>query len=270
MEYLMEQRVIPFLRERFGLREVIKAKVLKTCAIGESTIDDRITDLMKSVNPTVGLAAHPAQTDVRITAKAESEQEADRLIAEMEAVVRERLGEAIYGVDKQRLEEVVVELMAKAGVTVSVLETMSRGSVARRLLSVPNGKEYLKNSHVFEATGMPEEIKEKLATLLGIARETLAEVEWPGEKLAALTAQALREVETTDLGLVVIGLGEIDESSYAPVTGSIWCALATAKEVVTRPFHYGGEADTLVPWVSGMALDILRRGLLGRNQHPDY
>ena len=84
LKHLMETRVIPFLREKLQTGQlIIKSKTLRTCGIGESTVDSRIGDLMRSSNPTVGLAAHPGQTDVRITAKAENEAQADRLIAEM-------------------------------------------------------------------------------------------------------------------------------------------------------------------------------------------
>ncbi len=92
----------------------------------------------------------------------------------------------------------------------------------------------------------------------------------PSEDLAAAAARQVREAAGADLGLAVIGAGNVDESSYAPVSGYVWCALALPEQIVTRPFSLGGEADTLVPWTTGMALDVLRRALLGRNHHPDY
>ena len=77
-----------------------RVRVLRTCAVGESNIDRGIGDLMTEGNPTVGLAAHIGQTDVRITAKADTEEEADTLVAGMEEKLRERLGVAVYGVGK--------------------------------------------------------------------------------------------------------------------------------------------------------------------------
>ena len=268
MEYLIENRVLAYLRARFDLKEVIKAKILKTCAIGESTIDDLITDQMKSLNPTVGLAAHPAQTDVRITAKAGSEAEADRLIAEMEAAIRERLGEVVYGVDKQRLEDVVVDLLAEAHMTVAVLETVTHGAIGRRLGSAANGRDVLRGGQTLSET--PAELEPRLAELLGLPVDEIRRMGVPSEALAAAAAQKVRASSAADLGLAVIGVGSVDEASYAPVSGHIWCALASPEQVVTRPFRMGGERDTLGPWTSGMAMDVLRRALLGRNHHPDY
>ena len=111
MEYLTQNVVIPYLRDRFQLSGTIKARVLHVAGVGESTIDDWIGDLMTNENPTVGLLAHPGQVDVRITAKADSMEEADRLIAEMETQVRERIQEGLYGVDEQSLEETIMQAL---------------------------------------------------------------------------------------------------------------------------------------------------------------
>ena len=73
----MTNTVIPLLVKRMGGTKTIKARVLRTCAVGESDIDRAIGDLMTLANPTVGLAAHSGQTDVRITAKADTEAEAE-------------------------------------------------------------------------------------------------------------------------------------------------------------------------------------------------
>ena len=74
LEHMLHNVVIPILIDRMGGRKVMKVRVLRTCAVGESNIDRSIGDLMTESNPTVGLAAHAGQTDVRITAKADTEE----------------------------------------------------------------------------------------------------------------------------------------------------------------------------------------------------
>jgi nicotinamide-nucleotide amidase len=133
LEYMMTHTVIPLLVERMGGAKIIKAKVLRTCAVGESNIDRAIGDLMLERNPTVGLSAHSGQTDVRITAKAETEAEADALIAIMEAKLRERLGIAVYGVDKETVAEVVGRLLVEKGLKLGVVDTLTGGQLAREL-----------------------------------------------------------------------------------------------------------------------------------------
>lgn len=115
MKDILHETVLPYLRERMGGRGIIKALVLRTAGIGESQIDAKIADLETWSNPTVGLAAHTGQTDIRITARADTEAEADELIGQAEALIRERVGEYIYGTGKDLLEDAFMRKLSAAG-----------------------------------------------------------------------------------------------------------------------------------------------------------
>jgi competence/damage-inducible protein CinA-like protein len=133
MEHLMQHEVLPYLRNRYELTGVIKARVLHTSGVGESQIDERIGDLEQRSNPTVGLAAHAGQVDVRITAKAETETEADKLIREAEAELRRRLRAWIYGADEDTLEGVALDIMAAYDWRLAVVEANLGGRLIQRL-----------------------------------------------------------------------------------------------------------------------------------------
>jgi competence/damage-inducible protein CinA-like protein len=122
MEYLFENEVQPYLSRRFNDSGVIKTRTLHTVGAGESQIDDRISDLENWSNPTVGLAAHTGQVDVRITAKATSENEADRLITQVEEEINRRLGDWIYGVDQETLNEAALRSLIRKGWSLAVVE----------------------------------------------------------------------------------------------------------------------------------------------------
>ncbi|MDI7276063.1 MAG: CinA family nicotinamide mononucleotide deamidase-related protein, partial [Anaerolineae bacterium] len=158
MRYLMEHTVLPYLREKLGLRGVIKVRNLHTCAIGESQVDALIGDLERAANPTVGLSAHPGQTDVRITAKAESEAEASRLIAGMEEEVRRRLGDSVYGADDETLEGAVLDLLERRGRSLAVVETVTAGAIASRLSAAARGGRWFRGSLVTPAAALPERL----------------------------------------------------------------------------------------------------------------
>ena len=111
MEFLLENAVLPLLEERFNLNETIRALVLHCAGVGESQVDEWIGDLEASPNPTVGLLAHPGIVDIRITAKATSLAEADRMIAAMAEKIRERVGNTIFGQDADTLESVTAALL---------------------------------------------------------------------------------------------------------------------------------------------------------------
>ncbi len=133
MKYILHNELIPYLKEKFGLKGIIKARILHTAGIGESTLDDKIDDLMRLSNPTVGLAAHPGHTDIRIAAKADTEEEADALIAPIEADMRERVGEYIYGVDEDALEGVLGTLLQARGLKLALIEVGTEGRIGAKL-----------------------------------------------------------------------------------------------------------------------------------------
>ncbi len=133
LEYMMTHTVLPLLVERVGGKKVLKVRILRTCAVGESNVDRAIRHLMNTANPTVGLSAHPGQTDIRITAKADTEAEADALIAPLEEELRRELGVAIYGIDDQSVAEVVGRLLMSKGLALGVLDSVTDGQLVRDL-----------------------------------------------------------------------------------------------------------------------------------------
>jgi nicotinamide-nucleotide amidase len=133
MEHILHESVIPYLQKRFNLNEIIKIRVLHCAGLGEGMIDEKIADLETLSNPTVGLAAHTGVVDIRIAAKAKSEAEADRMIADIEHQIHERLGNTVFGADKDTLEEVALNEVAKRGWTLVGVEAGLDGLLARKI-----------------------------------------------------------------------------------------------------------------------------------------
>ena len=109
MKYLLEKSVIPMILNRFGQLEKTITKVLHISGLGESKIDELIAPFEKSLNPKVGLLAHPGRTDIRITAKAKTMEKANSIINETIDSLYKILNDNIYGEDNQSLESVVLE-----------------------------------------------------------------------------------------------------------------------------------------------------------------
>ena len=136
MEFLLENTILPYLREKYHLTGIIKTRVLHTVGVGESIIDDLIGDLEKLSNPTVGLAAHSGQVDVRIAVKADSEAGADALIKPIEMELSKLLGQWIYGVDEESLESVAIRALQEKGWSLVVIESGLQGELTRRLAAI--------------------------------------------------------------------------------------------------------------------------------------
>ncbi len=252
MEHLMEHEVIPYLKNKLGRQEVIKARVLRTVGIGESQVDSRIGDLMESANPTVGLAAHPGQTDVRIVAKATSEEEADRLIAEMEEQVRDRLGEVIYGVGEETVAEVVVRMLADRELTLGTVECGVDGVVSRRIFAAPDGPAVLGNCLVVDTV-------EEAIGLLDLPRPQFKKAGDFSAKAARAAARGGRAFLEVDLCLAVWVRGPMasDPAERQPMH----IALDTGQDVIVKTFQYGGHTERAIGWLVNRALDTVRRAV---------
>lgn len=223
MEFLMEHVVIPFLRQHYDLHGIIKARVLHTVGVGESQIDDLIGDLEELSNPTVGLAAHSGQVDIRITAKADSVEASDQLINPIEDTLRDRLGDWIYGFDQETLEEISLKSIAKKHWTITIVEAGLGGILIRRLASIQGpflGGQVLKEPPL-------------------------------AEELMALT-DSYRQSQQADVGLGVAIHPGVDKQD-------VFVALITPlkKRQFMRP--YGGPPEYAPVWALNQSLDIIRR-----------
>jgi nicotinamide-nucleotide amidase len=131
MKWLIENEIIPYLRNKYDLKETIHYRVLKVSDLGESNVDHLIGEIIKnSSNPTVGVLAHPGQVDVRITAKAKDQNSAMTLIKPIEKEIRQLLGDNIFGVDEDTLENIVGNLLEKFNLTISTCEDISGGTIS--------------------------------------------------------------------------------------------------------------------------------------------
>ena len=250
LDHMMENTVIPLLIERMGGIKVTRVRVLRTCAVGESNVDRGIGDLMTAGNPTVGLAAHVGQTDVRITAKADTEDEADTLVAGMEEKLRERLGVAVYGVGKVTVAEVVGDLMQEKSLKLGVVDTLTGGQLARDLIE--SGYSDLVTTDL-----SPANLTEALKDLGADASNS------PGVEEARSHAVSLAEQVTPPggIGLAMIGPFE-DSSTFIAMSGPGEDAI-----LFERSRNYQ-DSDHIRRWLVVQALDWIRRTLLGQMKSP--
>jgi nicotinamide-nucleotide amidase len=253
MRYLMEHTVIPFMRAELGLEGVIKARLLRTVGIGESRIDSLIADLETSTNPTVGLSAHPGQTDVRVAAKAATQAEADGLIDEMAAHIRARLGDYVYAEGDAALEAVVVEALQVQGLVLAVAEVGTAGAVTQRLSEAAGAEAVFRG-------GLAAPDLATLGCWLGSrslegARERWEPIQAEPEATVVAVAQQLRETCGASATLTVL--------AGADRTAGTWVALAMPDMVASRRLRVGGSDHRARLWIATLSLDFLRRALLG-------
>lgn len=250
MKYLLTERVVPFLRERYQLGgTIIKAHILKAAGIGESMLDEMIgKDLLEAANPTIGLAAHSGQIDIRITAKADSLTEAEAMIASVEAIVRERVGSYIFGVNDETIEKALVGLLQARGLKVAVSETGLDNPIIGRMKAADGGETVIVYSEVNEH---PDVLRARLASADGMTIRQLAEQ----------TAEQIALAHGAALGLAAVSFPDMDEHHADSDEGSA-IAVRLDQQVRSRVYGFGGQSDTAQAWMGTWSMSMAWRMLV--------
>ncbi len=122
MRFLLMNEVIPLIRNIYPSESTMLVKTLHTFGMGESVVDEMVSELEKSTNPTLGLSAKQGITDLRITAYGEDYHDAAQKLQQFEMAIRNILGNNIYGVDDETLEQVVNDLLEKNKIQLDIYE----------------------------------------------------------------------------------------------------------------------------------------------------
>jgi nicotinamide-nucleotide amidase len=208
MRHFMEHAILPYLRQKMGIREIIVSRVLKLFGIGESLVDEKLKDLIEEgTNPTIGLLAHTqiGEVHVRLTAKAEHAPDARTMNAALERRVRERLEPFIFGADDETYEGVLTGLFHDSGLTLAVAETGYGSSIIQTLKGLAGSDRFLKLGVTLTAPAMG-------AVLPGVPAGSLGDAAIFGEAAAQGLAQGVRAFARADLGLALTGRAARDNS----------------------------------------------------------
>lgn len=249
MKVLMQETVLPWLQERVG-SVVIRRRILRTIGIGESSIDALFDDLMHQTNPTMGLAAHTGQCDIRIAARADGEEAANAMLDQVEAQIRAKIDKYIYStVPGETYETVIARNLLELGKTVAIVETNTAGAIAARLRDALPGGSVLAAAyvaHAEEAGDAPRAVADALASG-GADREASARA----------AADTLAAVEGASINVVVVGSTGSDEGVYAKHSGESWVAVSDGAQVVIGRVPFGGTDDFTAVRIGNQALRMI-------------
>ncbi|MGE0825781.1 MAG: CinA family nicotinamide mononucleotide deamidase-related protein [Candidatus Binatia bacterium] len=256
LKWLFDNEVIPYLRRKFSLNEIITYRVLKVAEIGESRVDDLMGHLIaNSHNPTVGVLAHPGQVDVRIAAKAPNKEEALRLIAPVEAEVRQLIGKHVFAADEETMEQAVGSLLRGQQKTIAVCEDLTGGMVTDRLQEAERER-FLE--------GIICNGRTSLRRLLAFSRqpEHIDHLFNDPQTLASELAWAVRVQAGSDLGLALYSLPDLSDTSENLARGQTFISITDGKAFKHRHYHMAGRGRPDRTRMSFNALALVRLVLL--------
>ncbi len=253
MMRMWEGQVMPRLRPIAG--GTLFTRLLRVSGMGESTVEATLRELIHLTNPTVATYAKSDAVDVRISAKATTHAEARALVAPVEAMAREMLGDVVFGTEGQTLASVAGDLLRARGWHVSVMESCTGGLVASMITDQAGSSEYMRGGVVSYATDVKE--------AMGVPAATVAEFGVVSTETALAMARAIRATVPAEVGIGVTGVACPDSQEGKPI-GEVHIAIVSPLGETTRDLRLPrGERVEVKRRAALAALDLLRTHLLG-------
>lgn len=252
---MFEESIEPYLRKLQP--ESLYSRMVKLCGIGESRAETMISDLMDAqTNPTIAPYAKTGEVHLRVTAKAESEEQAEELLAPMVKELYRRFGSLIYTEDEHvNLEDAVGELLKERGMTVTTAESCTGGRLAGRLVNVAGISDVFKEGYITYSN----EAKEKL---LGVKKETLDVYGAVSEQTAKEMAEGAARAAGADASVSVTGIAGPDGGTEETPVGLVYIGCYVAGSTRVEEYHFTGNRDKNRDYAVVRALTLLREELL--------
>ncbi len=247
-------QVLPWIRQIYPEAGNFHSRTLKTTGFGESVLEERVAPALQVLVNTgleLGYCARIGEVEIRIAMKG---PQAHEILDQAEALISKVLGGCIFGRNEDRLEEVVVRLLTERTQTVALAESCTGGLIAHRLTNVPGA------SAVFMA-GLVTYSNEAKHRCLGVPNEMIANHGAVSEPVARAMAEGARQRNGTDYGLAVTGIAGPTGGSEAKPVGTVYIALATARETTVKHHLNLLDRESFKQATSQQALDMLRQSI---------
>jgi nicotinamide-nucleotide amidase len=256
---MVEQSVAPYLAAKSGdQKTVIKSRTLRIIGIGESLAEDAVKDLLAGDNPTVAPYAKLGECHLRITARAATDEEAARIIEPTEREIKRRLGTAVYGIDDETLESVIIAELTKRAEFVSTAESCSGGLIAERLTTIAGA------SAVYRM-GIVAYANQTKSGLLNVPADILERFGAVSPQTATAMANGVQKLDNSTYGVATTGIaGPSGGSSDKPV-GLVYIAVVGPLRTRVEKYEFPGRRIDIQRRTAQMALAVLREEILRSN-----
>jgi nicotinamide-nucleotide amidase len=256
MTLMMDEQVMPRIESARGEGVAVRARLLRTFGMGESTLDDELKDIAASGDVSLGFRTSFPDNYLRPLARAASAEQAEAALDRVCDAIRQRLGPLVYGEDQQTLDAVVGQMLAERGMTIAVAESCTGGLIATRITDNPGSSAYF-------AGGVVAYSDSAKSALLGVPATTLEAHGAVSDPVVRAMAEGVRERFDVDIGIATTGISGPDGGTDSKPVGLVHIALAREGATYAEPFVFRMDRARHRLLTSQIALDWVRRTLLG-------
>lgn len=251
MRTMWRESVVPKIAQIAGVNGAIFSRTLRFFGIGESSLEEKIEDLVKGENPTVAPYAGSGEVRIRITARENTQERARQMIEPVEKELRARLGQFIYGYDDDTLESVVGRLLTEKGMSLATAESCTGGLLGSRLTDIPGSSAYYRGGWI--AYSNEAKVQE-----LGVDAEVLAAHGAVSEEVAAQMALGAQARSKADFAVSITGIAGPDGGSAEKPVGLVCFGVAGPEGVQTTTSRFTGAREDVKWRSSNEALNLIR------------
>lgn len=258
MKRLIEENLIPYLKEKFPPSMIKKAKTLKITGLGESSVNELIRDYInKKTNFSFGIYANPEDIQVQITTQTPTEKETDKLLQSSVNQLKKILGNYVYGTDKQSLEEIVGNLLMNRKLKVAVAESCTGGMLGEMITRIPGSSEYFQGGVISYNARVKED-------LLKVPPEVIRKYGEVSRQVAKSMAEGVRRCCQSNVGISITGIAGPGGATEKKKVGLVYMALADNKKTITQKHQLFGDRQLIRLRSARRALNMLRMYLMGK------
>lgn len=249
---MFEEDVLPRVAERFGGGKVTVHRVIRCFGAGESQIEAMLGDLTRrGRDPEIGITASQATISLRLSASAANADAARAALVPDAELIRQKLGDLVYGEGDDELQHVVARLLKENGKTLATAESCTGGLVGHLLTEIPGvSKNYL--------GGVVAYSNQAKRDFLDVPDETLAAHGAVSAETAEAMAQGVRRRFQSDLAVAITGIAGPDGGSPEKPVGLVFASLASDRGFKTVKFVWGNDRSFTKICSAKMALNLVR------------
>jgi len=251
MKQLAKDDVFPHLKNLIGEEVQIKSLVLKFSGIGESLLEDELHDLIQAqTNPTIASLAQNEAVVIRLTARANSEAKADKLLNKKKQQILERVGSYYFGADDDTLEARLIALLKERNKRIAAAESLTGGKFTDKLISVSGASDVVQGGIVCYGRDVKQ-------NLLGVSKETIERNGTVSEECASEMASEVWKKCGANIGISFTGAAGPKEEEGHPA-GTVFIAIAQdTGEKNVFSFSFQGDRDTVRHLATLKGLELL-------------
>lgn len=257
MKALMEEQVMPALKERFGLHTNVHRTMI-TFGLAESVLARTIAPWEDSLPETMHLAYLPNPTAIRLRLSVyDAGPGAERAIMERFAQLEKLIGPYIIGYGDATVEEVVAGMLKERGATLAVTESCTGGRIASRFTAMAGASEYF-------LCGVVAYSNDAKTSVLGVDPALIAAHGAVSREVAEAMAEGVRRISGADYAVATTGIAGPGGGTAEKPVGTVWIAVASPERTFSRLMRYGALREQNIERASTSAVNLLRLALLGK------